>query len=78
MANRLTMAKIQAIRGLHEQDWRNREIARELNIDRETVAKYVRPGGCISKLCRSPELPRLCSGELPTTWKEEEGFLLSK
>ena len=24
-------------------------------------------------LCRSAELPRLCSGKLPTTWKEEEG-----
>jgi hypothetical protein len=29
-------------------------------------------------LCRSLELPYLCSGKLPTTWKEEEGFLLSK
>jgi hypothetical protein len=27
-------------------------------------------------LCGSPALPRLCSGELPTTWKEEDGFIL--
>ena len=42
MANRLTMAKIQAILSLHQQNWQIRRIARELDVDRETVTKYVR------------------------------------
>ena len=48
MANELKMAKIQAIRALHEQKWSQRQIAGELDVDRETVAKYVRAdaGGC--------------------------------
>jgi transposase len=54
MANRLTMAKIQAIRALHEQDWRNREIARELDVDRASVAKYVRAASCDSKPAKAP------------------------
>jgi transposase len=54
MANRLTMAKIQAILSLHEQDWRNREIARELDVDRETVAKYVLAAGCDPKPAKAP------------------------
>lgn len=44
MANRLKMATIEAIRGLLEQGWSQRRVARELGIDRETVARYVRPG----------------------------------
>jgi IS30 family transposase len=42
MANRLKMAKIHAIIGLLEQDWSYRRIARELGVDRETVARYDR------------------------------------
>jgi transposase len=42
MANRLKMAKIQAIIGLLEQGWSYRRIARELGVDRETVARYDR------------------------------------
>ena len=53
MANRLTMAKIQAILSLHEQGWRNREIARELDVDRESVAKYVRARQLRSKTSQS-------------------------
>jgi IS30 family transposase len=41
MANRLKMAKINAIRTLHEKGWSQRRIARELNVDRETVRRYV-------------------------------------
>jgi hypothetical protein len=33
MANRLTMARIQAILSLHERGWRKRRIARELSPD---------------------------------------------
>ena len=42
MANRLKMAKIHAIIGLLEQGWSYRRIARELGVDRETVARYDR------------------------------------
>jgi transposase len=42
MANRLKMANIQAVIGLLEQGWSYRRIARELGIDRDTVARYDR------------------------------------
>src|SRR3989304_3724962 len=54
MANQLKMAKIQAIRALHEQRWSQRQIAGELDVDRETVAKYVRAGACIPKPAKAP------------------------
>jgi transposase len=41
MANRLKMAKIQAILELHQRGWSGRRIARELGIDRETVGRYL-------------------------------------
>lgn len=41
MANRLKMAKIQAILELHQRGWSQRRIAHELGIDRETVSRYV-------------------------------------
>ena len=54
MANRLTMAKIQAILQLHQQSWPARRIARELDVDRETVAKYVRATSCAAKPAKAP------------------------
>jgi len=54
MANQLTMAKVQAIRALHKRAWRNRRIARELEVDRETVAKYIRAEVCVSKPAKAP------------------------
>jgi hypothetical protein len=54
MSNRLKMADIQAIIALHEKGWRNRRIARELGIDRETVTKYVRAETCVSKPAKAP------------------------
>ncbi len=54
MANLLTMADIQAILGLHERGWRQRRIARELDVDRETVAKYIRASGCVPKPAKAP------------------------
>ena len=42
MANRLTMATIQAILALHRSGHSNREIARLLGVHRETVAEYLR------------------------------------
>ena len=37
MANRLKMAKIEAILGLYERKWSVRRIAKELGIHRDTV-----------------------------------------
>jgi len=42
MANRLTMAKISAIRTLHKSGHSNRKIAELLDVHRETVGRYVR------------------------------------
>lgn len=42
MANVLKMALIESILLLHAQRWSQRRIARELQIDRETVRKYLR------------------------------------
>ena len=41
MANRLKMATVQSILTLHERGWSGRRIARELDVDRETVSRYV-------------------------------------
>jgi transposase len=43
MANILKMAKIQSIRQLYAAGWSQRRIARELEVDRSTVARYLRP-----------------------------------
>ena len=42
MANELKMAMVNAILTLKERGWSQRRIARELGINRETVARYVR------------------------------------
>jgi transposase len=42
MANRLKMALEQSIHTLHRQGWSQRRIARELGINRETVARHLR------------------------------------
>jgi transposase len=49
VANRLKMAIVQSIQTLHAQGWSQRRIARELDIDRETVRKYLRQGLCGAK-----------------------------
>ena len=41
MANRLKMALIDTIQRLRQQKWSQRRIAKELQIDRETVARYL-------------------------------------
>ena len=42
MANQLKMALIDTIQRLHQQNWSQRRIALELQIDRETVSRYLR------------------------------------
>src|SRR5215470_9825783 len=42
MANRLKVAMIETILRLHQRGWSNRRIARELGIDRGTVARQIR------------------------------------
>lgn len=54
MANRLKMAKAQAITVLHERGWHGRRIAQELGINRETVAKYIRAMTCDPKPAKAP------------------------
>jgi len=43
MANALKMAIVQSIQQLHAAGWSQRRIARELEIDRGTVARHLRP-----------------------------------
>lgn len=57
MANRLKMADIHAILALKRRKWSNRRIAAELDVDRETVARYVR-------LAAQGRLPPLVAGTL--------------
>ncbi len=70
MANRLKMAKIQAILTLHDQKWPNRRIARELGVDRETVGKYVQASTCDPKPAKAP------TGSLPDIVESEEAALV--
>ena len=58
MANQLKMAEIQAITALLQQGWSQRRIARELGMDRETVARYARRWG---QLAAKPATLRLGS-----------------
>lgn len=42
MANELEVAKVLSIKALHAQGWSQRRIARQLGINRETVARYLK------------------------------------
>ena len=54
MANVLKMAIIESILSLHAQRWSQRRIARELEVDRETVRKYLRQGLSGAKPATAP------------------------
>ena len=54
MANQLKMALIETILTLHQRRWSQRRIARELNIHRETVARYLREASGRSKPAKAP------------------------
>lgn len=47
MANRLSVAKMHSILTLDHRGWSQRRIARELGIDRETVARHLRVSGAV-------------------------------
>jgi transcriptional regulator with XRE-family HTH domain len=49
MANQLKMALIETILTLQRRGWSQRRIARELDIDRETVGRYLRMAESASK-----------------------------
>ncbi len=54
MANRLKMANIQAILQLHALRWSQRRIARQLGIDRGTVAKVIQQAQADPKPAKAP------------------------
>jgi transposase len=54
MANRLRMAWIESIQSLRQRGWSQRRIARELGINRETVARYLRSQAALSKPANAP------------------------
>ncbi len=69
MANLLKMAIVESIQALHAQGWSQREIARKLGIDRETVRKYVRQGlhgaAAVSPSPKPAKLPTGSAGLKP-------------
>jgi IS30 family transposase len=54
MSNLLRVAMIDRILSLHRQDLSQRQIARELGINRETVARYLRQHRDASKPANAP------------------------
>jgi transposase len=54
MSNLLQVAMIETILSLHQRGWSQRRIARELGIDRETVARYLRSPAGRSKPAHAP------------------------
>ncbi len=45
MANRMKVAKVFSVKQLHDQEWSQRRIARELGISRDAVARHLRKAG---------------------------------
>ena len=54
MSNHLKVAMIDIISSLHRKGWSQRRIARELEIDRETVARYLKQIPPAPKPANSP------------------------
>src|SRR5271170_1317142 len=57
MANHLDMANIDSIVTLHQRGWSQRRIARELGIDRATVARYLQAFMAGSKPASADQAP---------------------
>ncbi|MBP8305331.1 MAG: helix-turn-helix domain-containing protein [Phycisphaerae bacterium] len=66
MANQLKMATADTIVSLAQLGWSQRRIARELGVDRETVARYIQTRGAGPK-------PSLCVG-----FATQKLFILSR
>ena len=74
MANVLKMAISQSIEQLHSAGWSQRRIARELGIDRGTVARYLRASPPDPK----PAIPPAGSdGSKPATFSASPGFVVA-
>jgi transcriptional regulator with XRE-family HTH domain len=54
MSYRLKMARIDSIHSLYQQGWSQRRIARELDLNRETVARYLKGDPESSKPANAP------------------------
>ena len=54
MANRLKMAKVNAILQLRERGWSFRRIARELGVHRDTVSRVVREATAAANPAKVP------------------------
>ena len=54
MSNHLKVAIIDTIASLYRKGWSRRRIARELEIDRETVARYLKQAGVAPKPAIAP------------------------
>ena len=63
MANQLKMALIETILTLHRRRWSQRRIARELNIHRDTVARYIREAASRSKPAKAPIGSEVADGD---------------
>jgi transposase len=70
MANVLKMALIESILSLHAEGWSQRRIARELEIDRETVRKYLRQRLSEAK---PANLPTGSAGSKPANFSDLPG-----
>ena len=58
MANQLKVAKVLSIQALHAEGWSQRRIARELGIDRETVAKHLAEAAPSGPAGEGPEVSK--------------------
>ncbi len=80
MANELKVAKVLSIKALHAQGWSLRRIARELEINRETVARHLRleskpakaPTGSKKKMENSQNQPKRLPGPVPIKRMESQ------
>ena len=54
MSNLLKVAMIETVLSLHRRGWSQRRIARELGIDRETVARHLRQAPDTAKPANAP------------------------
>jgi transposase len=54
MSNRLKVAMIDLVLSLHRRGWSQRRIATELEINRETVARYLKQAGAAPKPANAP------------------------